>query len=287
MKAEEVKFMKKPKEGLMVQYVRQRVNKNKNFLAAITGPTGSGKTYSALTLAEKIDFNFTKDNIVFTPEEFISLLNSDTLSKGSVIVFDEAGVTLNARQWQQSSNQMIQHVLQTFRHKNYIVIFTAPHFGFIDKASRELFHCYMETQRIDFTNKKCILKPLMIQVAQRSGKMYFKYLRVILPKLGKTELKEVSLPLPSKQLLIDYELKKNAFTQYLNEEIEEKMKKDNKEEKLTKDQEKFETIRRLRAINQNDNSKWQWEDIGDIFNTKGNAIRKWYSETDRRTNREV
>lgn len=127
----------------------------------------------------------------------------------------------------------------------------------------------------------------MIQVAQRSGKMYFKYLRVILPKLGKTELKEVSLPLPSKQLLIDYELKKNAFTQYLNEEIEEKMKKDNKEEKLTKDQEKFETIRRLRAINQNDNSKWQWEDIGDIFNTKGNAIRKWYSETDRRTNREV
>lgn len=287
MKAEQIRFRKKPEGGLLVQYVKERIKKDKNWLAVITGPTGSGKTYSALALAEAIDPNFSAKNIVFTPEEFMQLLNGDTLSKGSVIVFDEAGVTLNARQWQQSSNQMIQHVLQTFRHKNYIVIFTAPHFGFIDRASRELFHCYMETQYIDFRSKKCALKPLMIQVAQRSGKMYFKYLRVILPKVGKVELKEVLIPLASKPILDLYEPKKTTFTSYINEKYEAEMTKDKtKEVKLSDEDTKFNKIAQLRALNELDNKKHKWEDIGDIYDTTGDAIRRWYSIRLSRTNRE-
>lgn len=288
MRSEKLKVTKRTKESLIVTYAKTRIKNNKNWLAAITGPTGSGKTYSGLALAELIDTDFNSDSIVFRPEEFIQLLNSGTLKKGSVILFDEAGVTLNAQQWHQSSNQMIQHVLQTFRHKNYIVIFTAPDFGFIDKASRKLMHCYMETQRIDFTNKRCILKPFMIQSAQRSGKLYFKYLRVILPIVGTTTVTELSLGLPSKTIIDEYEKKKTAFTTFQMEKAEEKLlssKKDEKKERLSEEEIKFNTIKRLRNINKIDNTKHQWEDIGDMYQMEGNAIRMWYSKRDRSINR--
>ena len=72
-------------KNLLTGYIKQRIKRNKNFLACITGPTGSGKTYSALRLAERLDSEFDASRIVFTPQEFIDLLNSGTLKKGSVI----------------------------------------------------------------------------------------------------------------------------------------------------------------------------------------------------------
>jgi ABC-type dipeptide/oligopeptide/nickel transport system ATPase component len=262
-----------------IMYIKSRIKKNKNFLAAITGPTGSGKTYSSLRIAQDLDPEFNSERVVFTPNEFISLINHGNLKSGSVIVFDEAGVSLNNREWQSKSNNLIQYILQTFRHRNYIVLFTSPDFAFIDKASRKLFHSYMETSGINFEKKVCNIKPLMIQISQRTGDMYFKYLRMKSEGVGKARIGLIQVQLPNKNLIKDYEIKKTNFTKELNEKIEaeftdeKKNAKDIKIEKLEKM--KFRTVTGLR------NTGRTWKEIAEfIGDTEGN-IKEWYNRKKR------
>jgi len=200
-------------------YIKHRLERNKNFLLAITGPTGSGKTYSGLRIGELLDKDFTIDRVVFTSREFMRVINGGTLRRGSVILYDEAGVGLSARQWQSVQNKLINFVMQTFRHRNLIVIFTSPDLSFMDASSRKLLHCYAETVGIDSERKVVKLKPLLLQTNQRSGDVYYKYLRVILPGRGVVPIKRFAVSLPSIQLVRDYEEKKRNFTQELNESI--------------------------------------------------------------------
>ncbi len=257
-------------------YIESRIQHNKNYLCCITGPTGSGKTYSSLKLAEDLDPLFNADRVVFTPKEFINLLNNGNLKSGSVIVFDEAGVSLNNREWQSKSNNLIQYILQTFRHKNYIVIFTSPDFAFIDKASRKLFHSYMETNGIDFENKVCKIKPLMIQISQRTGDMYFKYLRMKAKGIGRAKITQIKIPLPSKELIKDYEVKKTKFTSALNEKIENEF---NSEEKRDINKERIEKLEliKFRTCYGLRNSGRTWKEVGDFIGESDMNIRKWYS----------
>lgn len=201
-------------------YVRQRVGRqNKNFLCAVTGPTGSGKTYSALRFGEVLDPDFHAGRVVFTPAEFMTLINSGDLSSGSVVVFDEAGVTLNNREWQSKSNRLINFVAQTFRHRNYIVVFTSPSFDFVDVALRKLFHAVYETVGIDYKRSVCTVKPLFIQVNQRTGKMYYKYLKRRDSENRLIKVTRYGLRLPSRKLRDAYEEKKLAFTTKLNDSV--------------------------------------------------------------------
>lgn len=265
--------IQKTKKGLFGDYVNQRIKKNKNFMCCITGPTGSGKTYSALSFAEKWDDNFTANNIVFTPQEFIDLLNSNTLKKGSVIIADEFGVSMNSRNWQSVSNQVINYVLQTFRSKNYIVLFTSPDFSFIDTAARKLFHCHMMTQGINHKQKFCSIKPYMLQINQRNGDIYYKYLRLIIKGIGEKKLSEIEVQLPSKQLIKEYESKKENFVDNLNNEILAKLnEKENKEEK--KQEESQDRVRLRQAIELDRDNNASWEGLATKYGfNSGNAIR--------------
>lgn len=201
-----------------IDYVKQRVKQNKNFLGIITGQTGSGKSYSALKFGESIDPDFNIDRVVFSPLEFMRIMKNGKLKPGSVIVFDEAGVGMSAQEWQSVQNKLINFVLQTFRHKNYVVLFTTPNFGFVASQSRKLFHCHMETVGIDHNNKVCRVKPLLIQINQRSGKMYYKYLRVKTDR-GLIPIKRVCFSMASPELIAAYEEKKTDYTRKLNQDI--------------------------------------------------------------------
>lgn len=202
-------------------YIKQRIEKNKNFLFAITGQTGSGKTYSALRIGELLDTEFSADRVVFSVREFMKLINSGTLKSGSVIILDEAGIALSSKQWQSVQNRLMNFVMQSFRHRNYIVIFTSPDLSFLDAASRKLLHSYAETQGIDAKLKVCKLKPFLLQTNQRDGMVYFKFLRVITAENGIVPLKQLALGLPTAKLIQEYEVKKTQFTTALNASIME------------------------------------------------------------------
>lgn len=206
-----------------LSYILKRVERNKNFLAAITGPTGSGKSYAAMRISELLDPSFSIDRVVFTPKEFMQLLNSGTLSRGSVVLFDEAGVGISAKAWQSVQNKLLSYVLQTFRHRNFIVLFTSPHLGFMDASSRKMLHSYMETVGIDTKRQLVKLKPLLLQVNQRSGECYYKYLRAIVPGKGIIPVKQFAVGLPSPALVAAYEEKKTAYTSSLNADILEEL----------------------------------------------------------------
>lgn len=219
------------KEYSWVKYIRKRTLKdNKNFLPIITGPTGSGKSWAALSIGELVDDEFDITRVVFRGRELMDLINSGKLKAGSVIVWDEAGIDLSSRNWQSLTNKMLNFVLQTFRHMNFVLIFTVPYHDFLDVASRKLFHAEFETVSINKVKQTCRIKPKLLQYNPDLKKWYKKYLKVIKKGTGRTTLKKWNLPKPSQQLIDDYEVKKTKFTASLNREIELKLEKEKKKE---------------------------------------------------------
>ena len=219
-------------ESTLVKDIHNRLFKlNKNWLGIICGGTGSGKSYSAIKLAEEIDPNFNIDQIVFSGEEFLEILTSKKLKRGSCIIWDEAGVGIPKREWYTISNKMINYVLQTFRYENLAVIFTVPTMSFIDSNSQKLFHCYIETMRIEQAKKRAICKvKRMIYFAQRD-KTYYMYYRN-----GNTVIAENSFGLASKKILEDYEKKKSGWANELKESALRDLRKQKELSKSVKKQ---------------------------------------------------
>lgn len=208
----------KPKQKYWISYIKQRIQKNKNFLGFISGQTGSGKSWSSLSIAEQLDPEFSIDRCVFSGLELMQLINSGTLKRGSCIVFEEAGVELNNRQWQSITNKMLNYLVQTFRHRGFILILNSPHMDFVDSATRKLFHAEIRTAGINFKTNECLLKPQLLQYNGRMQKFYYKRLKVITAE-GKVPIDLWKVAKPSQELLDVYEQKKHRYTQQLNEEI--------------------------------------------------------------------
>ena len=109
---------------------------NDNWMASVVGPTGSGKSWAAIRIAEVLDPNFTVDQVAFGVLEFLQLVMDDSLGRGSIIVFEEASVEANAQEWYSVSNKVLRQVGDTWRNQNRGAIFTLPAFGQLQKQSR-------------------------------------------------------------------------------------------------------------------------------------------------------
>lgn len=207
--------------GYFNGYIIQRIRNNKNFIAAVTGPTGSGKSYSVLRQCEILDKNFNEDNVCFTATQFMNLINGKVkkLHKGSNIMFDEIQVTLGHLDYQSIQAKLLNYVLQTFRHKNFVLWVTTPHFSFVNASARKLFHARMETVSINKVKQQVTLKPFLMQINQKKGDVYEKYLRIYHKDYGVVPLKTLKTGMPSKELVDAYEAKKTEFTNNLNENI--------------------------------------------------------------------
>lgn len=240
----------KKQEPVLIQYVKDRVqNKNKNFLMLFVGATGSGKSYSALRLAEMLDDTFTIERVCFKAKDFMNCINDlvarsekGEVIKGKVVMWDEFGVEHNAREFMTISNRVINYFFQTSRHLNLIVIMTVPLLSFIDSSTRKLSHGIAEMQGINSHDKTATVKVKMLQTNVMTGKEYPKYLRY--RRKNKTFVsKKLKFNLPSPEIRGAYEIKKKAFTTQLNKDIMNKLlkseEKDNKQVKaLTQAQEK-------------------------------------------------
>jgi len=194
-------------ESKIYTRIWNRINEyNKNWLCIVTGATGSGKSYSALKIAQTLDPNFSINNVVFTPEAFMQLITNG-IKKGSIIIFDEAGVGMPSREWYSISNKMLSYVLQTFRFMNLGVIFTTPSIGFIDTQARRLFHTYIETNRVDRKKKRVKARIKDMEHNPQMDKIYYKN-----PRKQRNEMEMVSIIYigkPDEDLVKAYEKKKN------------------------------------------------------------------------------
>lgn len=206
-----------------IGYLRKRIVENKNFLGCFIGQTGSGKSYSAISLQELLaDGVIESDNIFMKSSDFIKRLVDGNLKPGTVLIWDEAGKDLNSKQWASKANKVINVVFQVFRRENIIVLFTLPYLSFLDSDARKLIHGIFETQGIDKNTKETKIKPLLVQTNQESGKMYKKYLRVIDNK-ELVPVKKIRLPLANTKLIKYYEDKKEKFSKDVYQEAYEQL----------------------------------------------------------------
>jgi len=222
----------KRKGGYFTSYIRRRIERNKNFICAITGPTGSGKSWGALRLGEILDPDFGIDNVVFSPVQFMDLLNGKVkdLKRGSVVVFDEFQVSMSHLDYQSLIAKLLNFVLQTFRHKNLILIITTPSFSFVNASARKLFHCRMETVGINSTRGIVRFKPFLFQINQKKNMIYEKWLKIWTEETGIVPFKRLGLSKPTSELVNAYEKKKTEFTADLNKSIAKDLQKMNTSE---------------------------------------------------------
>jgi ABC-type dipeptide/oligopeptide/nickel transport system ATPase component len=218
-------------ENPLIQSVQKRLWKqNKNWLSIITGQTGSGKSWSALSMAEKIDPSFDTSKVVLRPENFMEKVAEREWGQGDVVVFDEAGAGMNAKAHMTKKNRIIDQVLQTFRRQNIAVIFTVPSKSNVDKSVRRLLHTYIETKSIDYRNQRNLLKWLEMDYNQKTDKIYYKYPKRRTESGALKKIKTVKMGKPSEDLIEAYEEKRSRYQDKKNseflDELREKMNSD-------------------------------------------------------------
>jgi hypothetical protein len=225
--------MTEPKEkwprsdSLVVGWAYRRMHReNKNVLIVAVGQTGSGKSWSALKLGEELDKNFSIENVVFTPSDFIKLISETEgkkLKKGAVIVWDEVGVGLGSRDWYSLKNKIISYITQTFRYKNFCVIYTVPAMNFVDFQIRQLFHASLTMTKINRTKGYSTGTFRFLDYSSTKGDIYEKKPRLYhVGKRKRVEVPSMHIGKPSKELVDQYEAKKrdvleNWYKRYQDE----------------------------------------------------------------------
>lgn len=194
---------KPPKQKFLKLIYNRTHFYKKNFLMAITGETGAGKSYTALTMAEKLDPRFTIDSVCFSAKEFLKKVQ-DIKYNGQVLIFDDAGAMgIGNRKWYTETNILTNYVIQTFRYKHGIVFFCVPDFSLIDVGTRKMIQCMGLVTRIGNVAK---LRPYSIVADRKRGDLYYMYYRFNNGH-GVEILREVPLSMPSTKLRKQYEEK--------------------------------------------------------------------------------
>jgi len=246
----------------IIRYIGNRVQRsNKNFLCAVVGSTGVGKSWSCLTMAEIYSKMF---NIPFIPDvhvisslkELLLLITNKEVEKniqfGSVIVFDEPQVEGNARNWQSEMNQALSQLISTFRNQRLVIFFATPFLEMIDKQSRILFHGEFKVLGFDRNTGVTNIKPRFLEYIKTKGDFYRKRLIIQFKTKDKevmtiTKLNIWKINKPSQSTIDVYEKKKKSFTDNLNKkllnqiELSEKQEEGkNKSDELFKVEELFD-----------------------------------------------
>jgi len=219
------------KEGeLFCKWLRSRllVN-NKNVLGAELGPTGSGKSYRDLRKVEiwyrdYLKKPFPPENICFGVADIMKRVTSNELTRGDVLIFEEAGANLGSLDFQNKVSKMFTYVLQSFRSMNIAIFFNLPYLSMLNKQARMLLHYSSESDGIDFQTNKNRCRLFFHQVNQGTGKIYKKYPKAVVGRRAR-KFKKISYLLPDDKLTDLYEKKKVKYLSTMTTDYVEELNK--------------------------------------------------------------
>lgn len=197
-----------------------RVHKeDKNWMGIVCGDTGSGKSEFGLRLCELLDPDFNEDRIAFTIKEFTELVQ-ERHPPGSAILFDEVGIALSHATHYDQDQIRVNHILQSWREQNRILVMTAPHIHLIHKPDRGLLHAQMDMQNIDRERYVSTARYRTIQQNTDTGDLYKKYPRLRDRSTGRVKkYKHLDLFKPSPEIVEPYTERKQEFNDQLNQDV--------------------------------------------------------------------
>jgi hypothetical protein len=229
----------------VVKIASYRIANDQNWIANISGSTGSGKSVAALFLAEEIQKEtlpsvpFAIEQVVLNGTEFLKLIvGKNPLPKGSVIIWDEMGVGMNAKKAMSALNIALNNVFQVFRSRNYVFISTTPDQNFIDKSTRKLMHCFMKAEKI---NRKEMSNKISINTLQFNpnvNKTYYHNIKVKIKGEPLMIMPVLHTIIPNDALYQQYLKKKEAFNNKIFNKTLDILKKIEDLRPLTEKQEK-------------------------------------------------
>ena len=202
--------------------------------------TGTGKSYTALKMAELMDKEFVEDpenavkhKVAFYPREFLEGLDyiEDQKAKGSgkpkigqFIIMDEGEFTAPANLWYSFTNRAIHYALSTFRYLKAIACIVTPDLSFIDKKLRRhlILHCVTEKiiEGEDYPDIKVYVRPYQIITDHQGEKFYY-----IKPRMYDSSkeriviIDKIKVSLPNEALIEAYEKKMLQFKRNLRKEL--------------------------------------------------------------------
>lgn len=199
---------------------------NKNFLLAIVGETGQGKSYSAIKICQNVmavqgkTWDLEK-YLIFRAKDFFQTVKTvkegGYMVRGDMILADEWGVGMPARDFQSITNKALDMVLQTFRKDNVGVIFTLPVLAFMDIHARSLLHAYIHILQQRFG------KFYLLNVDHYSGQIYRKFKKEFVDFYGLREYGEIKFGLVDDATAGIYEPIKGDFVSKIKKEGLEKV----------------------------------------------------------------
>jgi len=213
-------------------FAKMVTRNNSNAIILIQGPTGSGKSYFAMSLAMGISRELSKiiggKEDDYFPRDLSnqSVINISTVKdlmlrdnkQYSVLILDDISTSYGNRQWQQKSNNVLNSILTVFRPKNNVLILTMPSASMIDLTVRKLAHYLIECERNTkaFDRNVGVAKMFKL-VPQRSGKIFAQYVTA-----GRTKMLRVVVPKPPEDVCNLYDGKRNAeFDKIMKRSLDE------------------------------------------------------------------
>jgi hypothetical protein len=196
---------------------------NKDIKLFIVGPQGSGKSRSAIGLAIRLSEEVASI-IGGKPEDYFPLdlshvfigdpeAHADALKnikKHCIYILDDAGVSINARNFMTSYNKSLNDIFQTVRTDNAVIIINAPDSFLIDNVPRTLVSHYAEVSESQHSMGFNLLKVFKLERKFREGHTHYHHYQ-----FGHTQVVRWKFGNIPEEVAALYEVKRDAATQMI------------------------------------------------------------------------
>jgi len=202
-----------------------------SWLGVSVGRHRAGKsigTISASTVLDKTFIDFFEKRVVYYPKDFLRAMRDIRRREiiGGVVVWDEAGVGLPARDWYDVSNKAVNYALQVAGYLRPIIFFVTQDFTYIDSQARKLIQHFWEFSRS--TTNFSFVKPYLLKHNRKTGEIQFIYPRIVLRwgnEYGpKYILTRIRLYRPPQELIERYVIHSEPWKDKIMKKAEEKAK---------------------------------------------------------------